>query len=422
MVSLMKIQNVRKTDPKSERGAALLSVLMISALLLVTGGALLLITGMSARTAVDSTAEMQAYYGAEAGLEASLNVLRGNIAPNAAMPAGTLIDFRKAITLSGSNLSTDTSTTPRLSGWLNYDYTPTGSTNPDRVSLTSGYTAQGGLAYSVDVSDPDNTPVASGEPKRMLLRVTGYGPKGAVKRLELIVNRTNFFFDPLATILMRGAADCSAMTFTIGNSAAKTYSGHDNAPGSSVILPSFGATCTSDQTIETSSDTKGTVAAPVDQTFANSALPSWLQTADQARAFLAVQKANAISQSRYFTSFSGDSGSTASPAFTFVDGNCDLTGGAGLLIVTGDLNMSGNPSFSGLILVLGNGSINRNGGGNGNIYGAITVASFGATSGDFTPPFFNTNGGGNATIQYDSDAVKKALNIQGPLVQGVHEY
>src|SRR5258708_2374137 len=130
MVSIMKIHNDRTTDPNRERGAALLSVLMISTLLLATGGALLLVTGMSARTAVDSTAEMQAYYSAEAGLEASLNVLRGNISPNAAMPAGTLIDFRKAITLSGSNLSTDASATPRLSGWLNYDYTPSGGSNP----------------------------------------------------------------------------------------------------------------------------------------------------------------------------------------------------------------------------------------------------------------------------------------------------
>src|ERR1700681_2920016 len=119
MVSLMKIHNDRTKDTNRERGAALLSVLMISTLLLATGGALLLVTGMSARTAVDSSAEMQAYYAAEAGLHTSLNLLRGNIAPTSSMPAGTLIDSRKAITLSGSNLSTDASATPRLSGWLN---------------------------------------------------------------------------------------------------------------------------------------------------------------------------------------------------------------------------------------------------------------------------------------------------------------
>lgn len=38
--------------------------------------------------------------------------------------------------------------------------------------------------------------------------------------------------------------------------------------------------------------------------------------------------------------------------------------------------MSGTFSFSGFILVVGNGAMNRNGGGNGNIYGAIAVAHF----------------------------------------------
>jgi hypothetical protein len=417
----MKIHNVKK-NLSGERGAALLSVLMISALLLAAGGALLLITGMSVRTAVDSTAEMQAYYGAEAGLEASLNALRGNVAPNAAMPAGTLLDFRKAVTAANSNLPTDTSTSPRLSGWLTYNYTPTGSTNPDRVTLTSGYAAQTGLAYSVDVSDPDNTPVANGQPKRLLLRVTGYGPKGAQKRLELIVNRSTFNFDPLATILMRGAEDCSAMTFTTGDSAAKDYSGHDHAAGSSAIIPTFGATCSSDQTIETGASNKNTVDTPLDATFANSALPTWLQTADQARAFLADQKDNATTQGRYFSTFSGTAGSDTSPALTFVDGDCTLDGGGGLLIVTGNLIMNGNPSFSGIILVLGGGSVNRDGGGNGNIYGSMVVAKFDATSGGFLAPVFNTNGGGNSTMQYDSDAVNKAMGIGGPRVQGVHEY
>src|SRR5260370_23002337 len=117
---------------------------------------------------------MQGYYSAESGLESALNVLRGNTAPDASMPAGTKINFRNAVTLTTSNLSTDTNTRARLSGWLTYNYTPSGATNPDRVALTAGYTPLTGLAYSVDVSDPDNTPVASGPPSRLLLRVTGY--------------------------------------------------------------------------------------------------------------------------------------------------------------------------------------------------------------------------------------------------------
>ncbi len=128
-----------------------------------------------------------------------------------------------------------------------------------------------------------------------------------------------------------------------------------------------------------------------------------------------------MADGRYFTSFSGNSGTSTTPAFTFVDGDCTLDGGSGLLIVTGNLTMNGNPSFNGLILVLGNGNILRNGGGNGDIYGAVTVARFGSTGG-FLAPTFSTNGGGNSLMQYDSAAIRKALNAMGLRILGVHEY
>ena len=390
--------------------------------MLGAGGTLILVSTMSARIAIDSTAEMQAYYGAEGGLQATLNVLRGNVSPRSGMESGSTMDFRKAVTLDNSNLPSDTSTSSRLSGWLNYDYTPTGGTLPDRVTLTSSYAPQNGMAFSVVVDDPDNTPVANGEPDRLRLRVTGYGPKGAIKRLELVINRTNFDYDPVATIMMRSSDDGTPITFTAGNSAAKEYSGHDHA-GMAGTLPAFGSNTDADMAVEVEAANKGTVATPIAGKFGTSALPSWLQNANNARTFLKEQKANAVSQGRYFDSFSGTSGSTSSPAFTFVNGDCDLDGGAGLLIVTGNLEMNGNPSFEGLILVLGEGSINRKGGGNGNIYGSITVAKFDVDgTGGFLAPSFTTNGGGNATIQYDSDAVRRALNMSGPLVKGVREY
>ena len=58
---------------KSERGAALITSLLVATILLVAGGALIQITSMSAANVNDSTAETQAYYGAEAGLQAALN-------------------------------------------------------------------------------------------------------------------------------------------------------------------------------------------------------------------------------------------------------------------------------------------------------------------------------------------------------------
>src|SRR6266699_3565784 len=69
-------------DRANERGAALITVLLFSMLLLATGGALIMTTALSATGAVDASAETQAYYAAEAGTQATLAVLRGNVAPN----------------------------------------------------------------------------------------------------------------------------------------------------------------------------------------------------------------------------------------------------------------------------------------------------------------------------------------------------
>jgi hypothetical protein len=327
------------------------------------------------------------------------------------MPAGTQINFRSAVTASSSNRPGDTATVAHLSGWMNYGYS---SGDNARVPLTANYSPLNGLAYAVQITDPDNTPVANGEPTRLLIRVRGYGPKGAEKRFEAIVKRTTFDYTASAMLMMRGADDCSAMTFDIGESNAKDYSGHDN--NGSSVLPAFGSTCNGDLAIEQASDGKETVELPKAAKIDISTLPVWLQSANDARGFVAEQRADAVTQDRYFTSFSGNA-----EGFTFVDGDCDLDGGSGLLIVTGTLRMKGNPSFNGLILVLGAGRVERDGGGNGDIYGAMAVARFNATGG-FLPPFFDTAGGGNSTMKYDSIALRQAMNQTGPRVLGVHEF
>jgi len=136
----------------SERGAALITSLYVTVLLMLTGGALLVSTTMSATNTVDSKSEIQAYYAAEAGLQQTLNVLRGNVAPNpvfATDPPGGIADankisFRRALNLLVSNSSGDTSTNARLSHWMTY--------SSDRVMLPGN-----GGGFSTALTDPDNT-------------------------------------------------------------------------------------------------------------------------------------------------------------------------------------------------------------------------------------------------------------------------
>jgi hypothetical protein len=420
----MESQPKRVSDRHSEKGAALVISILIATLLLAVAGTVILTSGMSAITSIDATAELQAYYGAESGLEASLNVIRGHVQPNG-ISGTTRMGFRNAVSPSTSNRNSDTSTVARLSAWLNYD-------NDGRIRP-----AGANYAYSVVVMDPDDpngtirNADATYRPKRVQVQSTGYGPNGSVKRMEMIVQKTSFDFDPDAMLLMRGADSGSpAMVFDIGSSAAKYYSGHDHASAVG-SLPTFGVTSAGDLAVANDAITKGATVADVKTgQIALGDLPSWLQNADGARSFLNDMQIVARSMGRYYTSFSGYAGTTASPAFTFVNGNATLDGGAGLMIVTGNLVLNGNPSFNGVILVLGEGTVNRDGGGNGNIYGSIYLARFARSwpasenglPHPFLAPIFHTDGGGTSNLEYDSEWVQKAKDALGDIVRDVREY
>jgi len=548
---------------RGERGAALVSVLLISLLLLSAGGALILTSAMSATNSVDSAAETQAYYAAQSGLQSTLNVLRGNVAPNPLFDTSSStadsnkITFRKAVTASTSNLSGDTNG-PRLSRWLAYD-----STYNDRVVITSPYSPINGLAYSTSITDPDNstrvifstsgafdnstatksygngnskvtvafsgqtsttingsgsstlgsftisglgsqnytipanetfrltitqtspwsatttinctlsgtissgggqltitfpttTPtntnnlsgtkffrttsqfnlpsgttsvpatVISPEPTRLLVKVTGYGPRSAKKQMQMLLNQFAFDYTAVSTITLRSADDNSTLTFNAGSSAAYGYSGFDNA--GSAPLSAFAVTSSADYNYLNTLSIPGSqvVGSPSGvQQVSISSLPAFLQTADAARAMVSQLRTNAQNINRYYTTASQppDYGTTSDPVLTFVDGDTDLppSGGAGLLIVTGTLSMRGSSDFHGLVLVLGDGQLLRDGGGNGGTLGSVAVARFGST-GNFLAPTFNSNGSGTSATQYDSDWVRRALAAPGPRVMGVSEY
>ncbi|MCA1591321.1 MAG: hypothetical protein LC754_01425 [Acidobacteria bacterium] len=574
-----------------ERGAALITVMLISMLLLMAGGSLIAVTSMSAANAADATAESQAYYAAEAGTQAVLGVLRGNAAPNPLFNATTTdaankISFLKAVTRSWSNKSTDPSTMTlpdgsvvpypiRLSSWLPYDATYT-----DRVTLSPSYSLLSGIAYAVEsVGDPDfssivtystsgtfdnnsyiksygnssngftitynnlastvvntgggvsstnlggftisaangsytltNAPfnlvvsqttpwastatikctisgtvtksgttttvaltlalpspkyniegvvytvplvsqpltatsttlsatVTAPEPRRILVKVRGYGPRGAIKRMQMLLGRYAFNYSPAAAITIRSHDDnTTAMTFNAGNSVQYDYNGNDKAGGTA--LPAFTVTSTPDYNLLTGLPAGQVLGNPAVQKVSVSSLASFLQTTDGyygARSAVDFLRKSAMKVKwplnctglstqcdRYFASGEtpSDFGATQpNGLLTFVDGDVDLPlgGGAGMLIVTGKLTMNGSSSFNGLVLVLGGGNLDRSGGGNGNSLGSMVVASFGST-GNFTAPIFNSSGSGNSSIRYDSDWVRRALTLGGPVVLSVSEY
>lgn len=107
---------------------------------------------------------------------------------------------------------------------------------------------------------------------------------------------------------------------------------------------------------------------------------------------------------------------------TYVSGNIEFKGqakGAGILVIEGNLTISGNLlEYEGLIVVRGQ-SFQMNGGGNRELLGSIVFANpikntttgewaFGKAEATFV---FDINGGGNATFEYNEDALVKARSL-----------
>lgn len=116
-----------KTD-SDQRGAALVTVVFISLLLLTAAAAMLTAVGSSSRNTTDFLSETKAYYAAETGIQAAINVLR-NASPS---PSGTPYTYSSFIA------------NPNLSNWLTY------SGVPSQVAVGTD------TGYSIALSNPDN--------------------------------------------------------------------------------------------------------------------------------------------------------------------------------------------------------------------------------------------------------------------------
>jgi len=335
-------------------------------------------------------------------------------------------------------------------------YTLTGS-NPTLLLTT---TATGTItSIPVRVTAPD--------PRQLIIRSTGYGPKGARKQLEAVVDNFAFLINPPATICIRGSDNQTAsMTFDLGSSNAKNYSGIDASgvqpqqPTVAISLHDWGAAnggivkgstvddpklsildLTNPPSMNMNTNTipspwPGSLTPVPDNDPATPApdvpkavtTPDFLRTADAAREMLYGPTGSngglmGVAQARnaYYTSFSGTAGDYNNGGFTFVDGDCNLDGGGGLLVVTGTLTLNGNSQFRGVILVMGGGNVVRQGGGNARIRGSWVIASFDRNSGNFTAPSFDVSGGGNADFEYDWQAIVGANRGIGLSISGLAE-
>src|SRR5258707_7813151 len=69
-------------------------------------------------------------------------------------------------------------------------------------------------------------------------------------------------------------------------------------------------------------------------------------------------------------------GTTSNPVINVVHGDLTIGGsGAGVLLVTGTLTLHGNFAWNGIILVIGEGAVVKDGGGNATVEGALFVVN-----------------------------------------------
>ena len=571
---------------QSERGAALVMVLMVSALLLVACIGMLTASALNSKNVTDAVSEDQAYYAAESGLQATINVLRGNTSPSPLFnptPTNSAngITFLKAIKTATSNVSGDSSTAGRLSRWLTYS-----TTYNDRILLgdtDTSYSKSTGLAYSIQVSDPDNTqnsvsystsatfipydtegdsisgvlssgntvvtygtgsnttkiefigktstaldvssgssaadlgyfkvtrtgfgadivdalqfqiaysvtvphvasryirgviyqdnssllipkpasiefysglyvlegsnisltsvnstniqtlnrPLIAGsvntnlaanvtpaEPLRLLIKSTGYGPRGARKELEAIVQK-NFFNDLAAPAALTLIGSSSGFVFNAGNSANVTYSGDDQV--SNANIPSIGVTNSGNLQTVLQTNIKTVPDPPAADVSLE--VPDWLSSTYNLDATINSLRVVAKASGRYYAAGTTppDFGFQNGTGITFVDGNVSLAGdGGGILVCTGKLTLNGGVDFRGLILVTGSGGIDRNGGGNGSLAGNTVVAPYNPSNlaSGFLAPKYNISGGGTSELVYNSSSVANGLVAISNFVLGVAE-
>lgn len=128
-------------------------------------------------------------------------------------------------------------------------------------------------------------------------------------------------------------------------------------------------------------------------------------------------------------------GTAANPVTVVVDsanggasGNLTLSGnitGYGILLVRGTYSPGGNVGWNGMVLVIGQGVLVGNGGGNNSYNGAVFIAKTRDATGNLLinlgTPTYNWSGGGGNGILYNSCSINNATNNQAYHTLSFHE-
>lgn len=312
-----------------------------------------------------------------------------------------------------------------LTGYRVFPYAPNTSGNP----------GQDGVGTTLVTGS-----FTSPQPIRLLIKATGYGPRGAKKVLESVIQK-NYFDDlgaPSPLTLIGPPSTSSPGTsflFDPGTSKPIFYSGKDTQLR--VFLPPIGVTNDPNLAVvnaRISSGFQGKVYGTVENV--NNDLPNWLQSPLKLDNTVKLLKKRAEALGRYIgpsdpdpTNFGDYATGTG---ITFIDRDVTIqnnTNAGGILVVTGKITFQGGFNLRGLLVVTGRDGFLRTGGGSGHVEGAIVVAPYvpaGLTCAAnnttcFLAPQYRISGGGGSDFDYNSNSVANGLGALTDYVKGVAE-
>lgn len=408
---LSLIRSVRN----NENGAVLIISLVFMMLLAMLGITAVVMTTTDMKIGGNYKSHVQAFNVAQAGLEVARYQLKTNIeasTPSIPITIDTMLDDRK-----GANEVLSDSASANISD---------GTFPTDDVPLIA-QTSFGGGTYRVYLTNDSNAPDVvtslTDTNNRVTLTSFGQGPDNALVILQEVVQKLEVPPVPGAVVLPGPNVDFDGANSNASGIAGDTESAisvtSPAAIGQAVAgipaarLPNYtceegagaGIDCiTNDLAVMEASEPPMTTAAEIESVAA-----TFLSAADT---YLPGPGPYSLGPA--------DVGTTSDRRIVFVDGDVALgpSSGAGVLIVTGRLTISGSVNYYGLILCIGKGEFFTNGGGGGEVLGAIFIAKTDYDPLDNDPltglgtPTFDTGGGGNMSIRYDAGQLRDATGAK----------
>jgi hypothetical protein len=398
---------------RSQAGSALILSVFVAALLASLGIALLFLGQLNLEMNKVSANSKRAFYLAESGIENGRRTLYD--------ANGGAEDFGPRLQIAaGDDLTIDFDADDLV---VQYD-------DDGNIVAITGYeddaplmdtTLLGDGVYAAFLTnDPiDGRTNLSDTNARVMITGVGVGPNKALKVVEALVEPEDILPPmPPAVLTMMG----SEPIFDGGSSNAERYSGEDchflGGGQPDLYLPVVGTTSDGAESSTedgiygrpdkytsggyTGDETAVDLTDPDDPMIQDTELgtidPVWMDCA-----FLQDLLKKLREHATYYCDGSvgcEEPETTTMDDIFFVDGDIQLGPGyigSGVLVVTGELEFLGTSTWTGIVLVIGEGSLMRRGGGNGILSGTSFVANipFGVSN-------YEVVGGGNADVDYCS--------------------